>query len=371
MMTLRYEKQVWMSVSQVEEYAACHFRHFASHVLHLEERDLFCVETWETGTIVHKVLELAVKAYMEESEKASDMQERIQIHEEYLRRDFRAWAKDLFAEACREEQNKVSGDPSLMMGSGEKMLRISEKSLQAAFKQIDPAGFVPENTEWSYGYEPIPPISIQLPGNGLDVFLRGKIDRVDVDRNRNLFRVLDYKTGNKKVDYREIYAGLSVQLPAYLYAYASWDPALSPASAGYFHLTAPMAALPKADHDRLEEETGKAHDREFAVRAIDLEPDDMELCSRQAIKRIAGHCEKLFDGDFSIQPVFLRKHGDRQVCSYCEFKSVCGIDPQRPPYGFPPEMPEYVSEDGKAYKEKDRYVRALREEISPKKGGSV
>ena len=47
---------------------------------------------------------------------------------------------------------------------------------------------------------------------------RGKIDRVDVDHTEKRFRVVDYKLGGKKPSTEDLYKGLSLQLPLYMYA---------------------------------------------------------------------------------------------------------------------------------------------------------
>ena len=61
------------------------------------------------------------------------------------------------------------------------------------------------------------PVQINLPF-GRSVRFRGTIDRVDLNPDRKEYRIVDYKSGDKKVNYASLYYGLSVQLPAYLHA---------------------------------------------------------------------------------------------------------------------------------------------------------
>ena len=51
-----------------------------------------------------------------------------------------------------------------------------------------------------------------------DVKVRGKIDRVDINKTSNHFKVLDYKLGGKKPTVKDLLNGISLQLPLYLYA---------------------------------------------------------------------------------------------------------------------------------------------------------
>lgn len=363
MMDQSYVGRGTMSVSQIEEYASCAFRHFASHVLRLEEREIFQTDASETGTIAHKIMELSVSEYISALSEAGDASGRERISAAFIKKDFKTWADELFERACRETINNVAADPALLVSSGSRIKSMAEKSLAAVFGQIDPSGLVPEQTEWKYGVGDIPPIQIRLSGSGREILFRGIIDRIDIDHKRNLFGVLDYKTGDKHVDYRQLFSGLSVQLPAYLYAYSSVNPGLQPASAGYFHMTSPMTPVKSNRREEIDIEVEKARSKAFQLRSIDLDPEDLSVSARHAALRIKSNCEKLFAGEISVNPVFLRNKGENQVCSYCDYSAVCGIDPRNPPYVFPAKLPEYKGDDGKMLSEKERYVRAIREEI--------
>ncbi len=368
MMDQAFAEKSAMSVSQIEEYASCAFRHFSSYVLRLEEREVFKTDAGETGTIAHKMMELSITEYIEALSKVADDSERDRISGEFRKRNFRLWAEELFDRACIETMNNVSADPALMISSGSRIKSMAEKSLEAVFGQIDSSGLVPEETEWRYGFGVAPPIRIRLQGSGREVFFRGIIDRVDIDHKNNLFSVLDYKTGDKKIDYRQLYSGLSVQLPAYLYAYLSAHPGLMPASAGYFHLTSPLISVKSTTDDEIDAEVAKERSKVFQIRKIDLEPENLAVSAKHAVLRISSHCEELFAGEISAHPVFIRNKGDKQVCSYCDFTAVCGIDPRRPPYAFPRVLPKYTGDDGSMLNEKDCYIRAAREEMERIKG---
>jgi ATP-dependent helicase/nuclease subunit B len=353
-----------MSVSQIETYASCAFRYFASQVLHLEEREVFETDSRETGTIAHKIMEMSIREYIEALSDVNDAPEREEMIRKFAEKDFREWSEELFEKACLETSNNVSADPVLLMSSGRRIKSIAEKSLAAIFGQMDPEGPVPEEIEWGYGFGDIPPIRIRLPKSGRELRFRGFIDRVDIDHNQNRFGVLDYKTGDKRVDYRQLYAGLSVQLPAYLYAYSSVHPELMPLSAGYFHLTSPIVSVKSKAAGDIDAEIAKERSKIFGIRKLDLEPEDLRISADHAVHRIADNCQKLFDGEISAQPVFIHTKGENQVCSYCEYSAVCKIDPRQPPYVFPKKLPDVKGEDGKPLTEKEKYVYAIRKEMN-------
>ena len=56
------------------------------------------------------------------------------------------------------------------------------------------------------------------PLNYEHIKLRGKIDRIDINKNEKTFEVIDYKSGSKKVTKSEIEKGTSLQLPVYIWA---------------------------------------------------------------------------------------------------------------------------------------------------------
>ena len=75
-------------------------------------------------------------------------------------------------------------------------------------------GYVPEYFELNFG-------KISQGGEEFKIGetkFRGKIDRVDVNHSEKRFRVVDYKLGGKKPSTEDLYKGLSLQLPLYMYA---------------------------------------------------------------------------------------------------------------------------------------------------------
>ena len=80
---------------------------------------------------------------------------------------------------------------------------------------------IPKYFEANFGVEDIEQdssISVTEPLLLDDIQLRGKIDRIDINKIDNNFEVIDYKTGSKKVSKSEIEEGLSLQLPIYVWA---------------------------------------------------------------------------------------------------------------------------------------------------------
>ena len=88
--------------------------------------------------------------------------------------------------------------------------------------------FDPAVAELEFGFSPggAPAWEIDL-GAGHKLALRGRIDRIDLCREtdgRALCVVMDYKSGQKKLDKILVEHGVQLQLLAYLAAIRSWPP---------------------------------------------------------------------------------------------------------------------------------------------------
>jgi len=73
----------------------------------------------------------------------------------------------------------------------------------------------PKYFEWGFGNKQIPAYKIKK--GSTEVFVTGRIDRIDVNEEEKLFSVIDYKTGTLN-SRNEILAGESLQIPLYLMA---------------------------------------------------------------------------------------------------------------------------------------------------------
>lgn len=354
----RYRDVEKMSVSQIEIYAACPYQHFGRYVLSLKERPVFESAANVVGSLLHRVLELSLEEYRTARAAAPDDATRDRVYAEFVSRDFEKWAKSLVEEATFEAKEPVARDPVFQAGDGRRMIRTAGHSLEAVFRSIEPGGYTPEYLEWKFGGDSAADLSISL-STGMRVQFRGTIDRVDTDTASGQFRIVDYKSGNKVVSYSSLYHGLSVQLPAYLYAYQTAFPSQKPGAAGYFHVTSPLfpAGFPGDKPDAARELL--ARDKFYALRSIDVDGETLRRSAEYAVFKIRENCESLFGGEFSAHPRLLPERGAKPACEYCVYTAVCGIDPSRPPCRRLKPIPDTLREDGKRSRDKDRFAAAL------------
>jgi ATP-dependent helicase/nuclease subunit B len=137
------------------------------------------------------------------------------------------------------------------------------------------------------------PIEIELPSGRL--LLIGRIDRVNWDRKRPSFRVVDYKTGKKYAEKSgELQGGRMLQLPLYVLAAAKLlgiDPTAG--AAAYVYPT-----------------------RKGDFQTVEWTPED--LASRQAdvLALIDAIVTSARRGDFIVAP-------SEKACDYCPFNGIC------------------------------------------------
>jgi ATP-dependent helicase/nuclease subunit B len=207
------------SVSRLEEFAQCPFRYFVHSGLRAEERKVFELDARERGSFQHEVLKL--------------------FHEQ-LRDEGKRW-RDLTPPDARERVGKIAAALALdyhdgLLHSDEHSrftARVLAESLQDFVEtlvtwmrgqyEFDPA--VAE-LEFGIGAGSAPAWEIDL-GAGHRLALRGRIDRIDLCREtdgRALCVVMDYKSGQKKLDKILVEHGVQLQLLAYLAAIRSWPP---------------------------------------------------------------------------------------------------------------------------------------------------
>ncbi|NLC84205.1 MAG: hypothetical protein GX749_03905 [Ruminococcaceae bacterium] len=313
-----------LSVSQLEKYAACPFSHFAAYILKLRERSEYAPQHTDTGRILHGVAELALTDLTARLTTAGNDPEAVKAAlAEFCAQDVTQLTKSLMVEVIERESMEALNDAGIKADVGRRLQLISADSLQAIMGQLQPEGFLPQEVEWKFGPNQPDKFALEL-ADGQELQLRGVVDRVDV-RHQNEqaeFKVIDYKSGDVKVNFETLYYGLALQLPAYLAAYVASHPGIKPAEAAYFHFDRPMLKDSGAllEPAALEKKLANA----FKLRGLVLDPVVLQLLLEHTCEKLAGFARTLFAGCFSVAPVRVRSA--KPACAYCKFSAVCGFN---------------------------------------------
>jgi ATP-dependent helicase/nuclease subunit B len=347
------------SVSRLENFAACPFRFFIHSGLRAEERKVFELDFREQGSFQHAVLKI--------------------FHEE-LQTEGRRW-RDLTPAEARDRVARIAG--VLTTDYREGLLRDSPQTqFTAGVLARVLQDFIEVLVGWMHGRYQFDPAAVELDfdeggqvpawtlelGAGRQLQLRGRIDRVDLwhmpGADAAWCVVIDYKSGAKKLDPVLLEHGLQLQLLSYLNVLRHWpDPRplgvrrLVPAGVFYVSLRGAAAsgssravlggataarkatyrhtgrfdvsALPKLDAsgDEVGEQFNYRRNQDGSLRANLADAKSPEafgalLARAEAQLRVMG--ERIFSGEAKVDPY---RKGSDTPCEFCDYASVCRIDP--------------------------------------------
>jgi ATP-dependent helicase/nuclease subunit B len=304
------------SVSELENYAKCPYKYFAERILKLEvlEEPEEEVEAIEIGSLLHSIFYNFYTAIREQGislkncdDKTFVMAEKIlfEIAEEKI--------ASLFFDSVYNfyEKEKIFGI------GGSKKESILYKFLEE--ERMDQDDFAPAFFETSFGKirkdENDKELSTAEPIEVDDIKFRGKIDRIDFNESEKRLNIIDYKLGGKKPTKEELWNGLSLQLPFYLYAAGKLLSSKYGSS-----IDGELMYIYSLKYRK--EDFGKKKISLTAKRKdVDVKALNDELLE-STLNNIRKYVRAIAEGKFPLSP-----HEDREklVCGYCEFKSICRI----------------------------------------------
>ncbi len=356
-----YGKNLENSVTRLETFASCAYRHFLQYGLTLREREEFGFETVDMGNVYHAVLEIFAGKLTENGYTWFD------FPEEY--------AKEAVKEAL-ETYAATYGDTVLYSNARNeyaitRMYRILTRTVLTLQKQLQRGTFRPENYEVSFRFaEDLESINVALSDKER-MHLRGRIDRVDVAEtaDKAYVKVIDYKSGNRQFDLAALYYGLQLQLVVYMNAAVEMeakrhpDKEVVPAAMLYYHIDDPTveSAVELTDEeinqqilgklrmtgvvnsepdiverlDRLMQDKSdvipveKKKDGSFSARSSVMSREELQIVSDYVGHKVKSIGREILDGTISVNPF---EKGQDNACTFCAYKKVCGFDEKIPGY---------------------------------------
>ena len=356
-----YGPALQTSVSGLEEFAQCPFRFFIHSGLRAEERKQFELDARERGSFQHEVLK---------------------VFHEQLKAEHKHW-RDLTPAQARERIRDIAA--TLAPDYRDGLLRADDRSRFAArmlseslqdfvetlvawmHRQYE---FDPAAVEFGFGFGAggAPAWTIDL-GKGHQLALRGRIDRIDLWRDADgsaLCVVMDYKSGQRRLDRILIEHGVQLQLLGYLAAMTQWPNVkalwnvdrLIPAGVFYANLRGAYnasetraEALADADEARrrayrhtgrfslealpkLDSRSGIESGDQFSFRRTQggsLHKGSVEALPHAEFEALLHRVEAqliqmgraIFEGMASVDPY---QKGADNACQYCDYGGVCRID---------------------------------------------
>ncbi|MCP4590679.1 MAG: hypothetical protein GY842_08040, partial [bacterium] len=352
-----YHQLLHTSVSRLETFATCPFKHFAEWNLKLEPRRSVRLQPVDVGKIHHAVLELVVERVIHEQRSLVDLTE-VEL-------------TTLLDQALGEVTESLPEASSAATARDRYILERSRSQLgrvlraQQALAAL--GAFLPVAAELRFGFTDgggLPPLEVDTP-DGRQVCLRGIIDRVDLagESPQTLGLVVDYKrTRDKRLDLCSVYHGLALQLLTYLLVleqqgldgqpvvpggalYLSLlesyervahpdDAAPTPeATAGLFQPRGLLDLAHVGQVDRTFTETGRSENYQVALKKdgtlsrVDSSDAagsaDFRLLLGRVRQCIGRHADGILDGNVAVSPYRL---GTFSPCSWCDLQAVCRFE---------------------------------------------
>lgn len=330
-----------MSVSRLETFAQCPYKHFIHYGLNPAQEITPGVDRSELGTLYHEAAEqFTRKASMLPGFPDVDVAQCDAIMDEAIKSLIAAW---------RESPLGKSKRGGAIAAKIEKTARRTGRNI---LSQYAGGGFAPMQSEMIFGKGDLAPIALELR-DGTVIYLQGRIDRIDVmDGNR--IRVIDYKSGAKKFDPTMAYWGLQLQLMIYLATALARLPGTS--AAGFFYCR--IADPTVKSESRVKEEIEKQLAKQLALAGISLsdvtvlraqgashaamiakdgtpngryaasmvDAQGMEALVSFAREKAASIAQEVYQGVVEDAPA---EFGQYDACAICDYAAVCGFDPAR------------------------------------------
>ena len=344
-----YGSSFRFSPTQLDRLTGCRFAYFLSYGLRAKEDEPVTFDAPAFGTFVHEVLEKTAKTVRERGGFGSVSEEQT--------------ASIAAAEADRYAQEQLFPlleDPRfrfLFARNREEAIAVSRSLAQ----ELAVSDFVPEAFELEFG-EGKSLAPIRAEGGHASCRVIGTIDRADLFRtgDKTYVRVVDYKTGSKKLNYAELAEGKGMQMLLYLFALrdsgnALFGTELIPAGVQYFpakyELLTAKEELTAEDAEKLRnsrhERGGLLLQKDEVLEAMehfDGEPkflphtmnhgkltlkdladkEQFALLEHHVFRRLGELADELAEGRITPNP--LRRGEQHSACDRCEFRDVCHKD---------------------------------------------
>ena len=333
------------SVSRLESYFACPYRHFITYGLRPRERQELDEDARNVGTYVHSILDHVAREMKRRGANWRDADDAL---------------LDRLIEQERDREREAHNGGIFAM----KRYRMSEKHLteriamaaRAVRNQL-PRDARVLGTEVRFEGENAYRIETALGS----VALRGVIDRVDITEGaqNEYIRIVDYKTGDKRFDVTEFACGLELQLVIYMMAALMCyrERGVKPGGAFYFTIGSPVVDAEVPDEKRLSDmalsgfasgDSGFAESLDSgAARAMrigivldeatgekQVKPAE-NVFGEEELNGLIAYAEKLakkavegiYTGDNAISPAVRKK---KSQCDRCGYRSICRFDEAYP-----------------------------------------
>ena len=204
-----------ISPSQLEKYYTCRYGYFLQYVLGLKPRRRAELSADQSGTLMHWVLQMALDPHPDAENPCAGLAPFLELDDEAMA----GLASLLVDEYAKRYLPEDTARFAYLLSRLKKSMTSLLCYLRDEQKQ---SCFHPAACELHIGSgEDAVPGQVYHLSDGRTVQLVGTVDRADEwveEDGTRWVRVVDYKTGTKKLNLKEVYCGLDCQMLLYLFS---------------------------------------------------------------------------------------------------------------------------------------------------------
>ena len=335
-----------VSVSSIEKYNSCHMRYMLNDILRIDERkDGTGIRANTLGTVVHAMFEYAMRNIVSEYDSSSALGDlAVRLREDKSLLD--DMASRAFAAYMQQASDPSERTSEFEANAGRKARRIFSFALPFMLDDMAENHYIPTGFEQSLAEMNDPMEFIRESGKKFKFV--GYIDRVDLNEETGSYRIIDYKTGDKKVELDKTLAGVQLQLFAYSNAVSRDMGEGKVEDAGYY-------------------EIGMKPEKE---KELKLSPnmsglkEDFGVVAEYVDRYIKGSCECIENGYADACVNSKSGSGNTLYCSYCPFLGCCGMRPGKPVFYFNSHVDDHGSDLKGTARRRFNIVRTMEDRMN-------
>lgn len=298
------------SISTIERFFGCPYQYFLDQALHIRSLPSFELNAAVTGTLQHRILEQLIDQLFVLDD--ASLQQAIEQIIDDCYRQLALLNHQIIPFLSISKMKMVQG----MMNS---IAFLKDLHRHSSLK--------PSHLEWIFQQELI---------DGL--ILHGVIDRID--ENEFIYRIIDYKSSDHRLQESRIQAGLQLQLLTYMMIYGKVSQK-QPTSVLYYSLKQPNISLQpyKMAYGKvalIEEnaqeqmiQSRKMHGWLFSQHVVENDDDEKHLSFGRSAKpkdalewidviesKYQEFMQRIEQGDIGLTPV-------EGACTFCDYRPIC------------------------------------------------
>lgn len=364
---LLYGKVLTNSVSRLEKFSWCQYAHFLQYGMKLSPREEFEFNKIDLGNVYHSVIESFSKRLNNEGYTLSNFPDELgdRLLEDIIEHEGVLYGESILHDSYRNEYLT------------KRIYEELKETLRATRFQLSKGEFLPEAFEEAFSE------TIEIDDD-IKMKLRGRIDRIDVCHvdNRVYVKIVDYKSGERKISLDQLFYGISLQQPIYMMAamkaiekrmqdktplmgamlYSRVNRPLASGETTYSNDEVHKALLnemmpsglvlqDKEVVSKLDKGLGADNvksdvipvslkkDGDFTAASSVISKDDFDTVSSFVEEKVKDIGKKITEGNVTISKT---QYEQKTSCEYCDFKDICPYDEHLD--GF---EPRYLKKSGK------------------------